>query len=81
MLINLLGLPILAQESPKDTLATHPDDLGGHAGFRGTFPLTGASVPPFAFGGEEVAGTGAGVDDSGLDDDSAVLDQLADVSA
>ncbi len=53
MLINLPGLSVLAQKSSKDTLATHPDDLGGHAGLSGTFPLSGASVPPLAFGGEK----------------------------
>jgi len=81
MLINLPGFSVLAQKSPKDTLATHPDDLGGHAGLGGTLPLTRASVSPFAFGGEKVTRPGAGMDDSGLDNDSAVLDQLADVSA
>ena len=81
MLINLPGLPVLAKKSPEDTLTTHPEDLGGHAGLGGTLPLTGASVPPLAFGGEEVARTGTGVDDGWLDDDSAVLDQLADVGA
>jgi hypothetical protein len=81
VLIDLPGLSILAQKSSKDTLATHPDDLGWHARFGGTLPLTGASVPPFAFGGEKVTRTGAGVDDSRLYDDSAVLDQLADVGA
>ena len=81
MLINLPGFPVFAQKSPEDTLATHPEDLGGHAGLGGTFPLAGASVPPLAFGGEEVARTGAGVNGGRLDDDSAVLDQLADVGA
>jgi len=81
MLINLPGLSVLAQKSPKDTLATHPDDLGGHTGLSSTLPLASASVPPFAFGGKEVARTGTGVNDSWLDDNSAVLDQLADVGA
>jgi len=81
MLINLPSLSVLAQKSPKDTLAAHPEDLGGHAGLGGTFPLTRASVPPLALGGEEVARTGAGVDGGRLDDDSAVFDQLADVGA
>jgi hypothetical protein len=81
MFINLPGFSVFAQESPEDTLATHPEDLGGHTGLGGTLPLTGACVPPLAFGGEEVARTGAGVDDGRLDDDSAILDQLADVGA
>jgi len=81
MLVNLPSFSVLAQQSPEDTLATHPDDLGGHAGLGGTFPLTGASVPPLAFGGEEGARTGAGVNGGRLDDDSAILDQLADVGA
>ena len=38
-------------------------------------------MPPLAFGGEEVARTGARVDGGRLDDDSTVLDQLADVGA
>lgn len=53
MLVNLPGLSVLAQKSPKDTLTTHPDDFGGHTGLSGTLPLTGASVPPLAFGGEK----------------------------
>jgi hypothetical protein len=38
-------------------------------------------VPTLSFGGEEIACAGARVDGRGLDDDTAVFDELLDVGA
>ena len=36
-------------------------------------------MPPLPLGGEQIASTGAGVDDGGLDNDSSILDELLDM--
>jgi len=81
VLVNLASLSVLPQESPQDALAAHPLHLCGHASLGGTLPLTGTSVPTLPLGGKEVPGAGARVDDSGLDDNPTVLDELLDVRA
>ena len=37
---DLLGLSILLEESSKNSLSSHPEDLGRHSGVSGTLSLT-----------------------------------------
>ena len=66
MLVDLASLPVLAQQAAEDTLAPHPEDLGGHAGLGGTLPLSGASVAPLGLGLVGRSHTGARVDHLGV---------------
>jgi len=81
VLVNLLGLPVLAEEPPQDTHTPHPDNLLGHTGVGGTLPLTGARVATLPLGEEAGAGAGPGVHSLGLPDHKAVLDELTDILA
>ena len=56
--IDLLGLSILPQESSKDALSSHPEDLGGHSAFAGSSAFSVSSVVSFALGFEVKSGTG-----------------------
>ena len=79
MFVNLAGFTVFPQEPPENSLSAHPEDLGGHTGLGSTLPLTGAGVAALPFCSEEVAGAGARMDDGGLDDNSAVLDEFFDM--
>jgi hypothetical protein len=81
MFVDLARLSVLAEQTTENPLATHPEDLGGHAGLRGTLALTGTGVAALALGCVKLAGACAGVDDGRLDDNSAVLDELFNVCA
>ena len=65
VLVDLLGVAVLAQKAAKDAQAPHPDDLGGQASLPGTPALTCCGSPAAAqrgeCGGEGVeSGGGAG---------------------
>lgn len=81
MLVDLARLPVLPQQPTQNPLSPHPLDLRGHTGIGGTLPLTGASVATLALRGEEVPSARTRVNGGGLDDDTAVLDELLDVGA
>lgn len=81
MLVNLAGISVLPQQSSEYPLPSHPLDLGRHTSLGSTLSLTGTGVPAFSLGSEEFSCAGTGVDDSGLDDDMAILDELGDVFA
>lgn len=40
VLVNLLAVPVLAQQAPQHTQAADPQQLGGQAGLTGTTALT-----------------------------------------
>lgn len=74
MLIDLSLLPVFPQQSPQDSLASHPEQLGGHTSVPGTLAFTEAHVSSLALGLDEHAMPGTRVDDLRLDDDVTVLD-------
>ena len=79
VLVDLARLAVLAQESAEDTLASHPHDLGGHTGLRGTLAVTLSGTTAGTLGGGGGTGTRSRAADDGLADDLAVTDELADV--
>ena len=76
--VDLALFAVFAEQATEDTLATHPEDGGGHTGFRGTLALTGAGVTTLALGGQSFSGTESGRRDGGLLEDETRLDELAD---
>jgi len=81
MLIYLSSFSVFPEQSPKHSLSPHPQHFGGHPGLGGTLSFTSAGVTALSFGGEEIACAGARVDGGGLDDDTAIFNELLDVGA
>jgi hypothetical protein len=81
VLVDLLGVAVLAEHAAEDAHAAHPEDLLRHAGTGGTTALTVASVAALVLLGLARAGAVARVDDGRLLDDEAILDELLDVLA
>ena len=79
VLIDFSGLSILSQQPSEDSLPSHPLDLGGETSVGGTLSLTGTSVATFSLGGKVGTSACAGVDNSGFNDNSAVLDEFLHV--
>ncbi|BAS85050.1 Os03g0579550, partial [Oryza sativa Japonica Group] len=80
VLVNLLGLTILAQQTPEHTHPPHPQDLGGEPSLPGTPTLTIARVTSLLLGLMGSPCTGPGVNLLGLLDNEPILDQLTDFS-
>ena len=59
LLVDLLLLTVLPQQTPQHTLASHPQDLGGHAGLAGSLALSSAHVATLALGFQVLAHAGA----------------------
>lgn len=79
VLVDLLGLSVLPQESSEHSLASHPEDLLGHTGISGTLSLTVAGVSALPLGLVDSVDSGSRVHvDLSLHDD-AVLEELSDV--
>mmetsp|Transcript_14667 Transcript_14667/g.28208 ORF Transcript_14667/g.28208 Transcript_14667/m.28208 type:complete len:230 (-) Transcript_14667:30-719(-) len=81
MLVNLLRIPVLLQQSAKHSQATHPQDLRRQARFARSLALTVASVAPLAFCLKSLPCASTRVNLGGLADHEAVLHQLTDVLA
>ena len=81
MLVDLARLPVFPQQTAQHPLSPHPQNLGRHTRLRGTLSLTGTRVTALALGGKELLGASSRVDGGGLDDDTAVLDELLYVRA
>src|SRR5689334_13611918 len=81
VLVDLLGLAVLAQQTTEDAHATDPQNLLWHASITRTLPLTNTSVATETLSSETTVDTGAGVDGVGLADDETILNKLADVVA
>ena len=79
MLVDLLLLAVLAQQTAQNAHAANPHHLGGEAGLTSTLALTRAGVATLALLGQTLVGAEAGVDRVGLADDEAILHQLANV--
>ena len=81
VLVDLLGVTVLLQETSQDTGSAHSDDLGGHTGIAGTLTVTGALVTALALFGLVTLYAGARVHGDLATDDEAVFVELADVLA
>ena len=76
MFIDLARLSVFPQQPPQDPLSPHPLHFGGQTSLGSTLSFTGSGVTTFALCGKELACAGAGVNDGGLDDDTALLDEF-----
>ena len=81
VLVDLLLLAVLAQQTAQNAHAANPHDLGGEAGLCGTLALTSASVATLALLGEALVDAEAAVNRVRLANDVAILHELADVLA
>merc|ERR1739848_955872 len=81
VLVNLLGLTVLAEHSAQDAETAHPQHLLRHAGVAGAAALAVARVPTLALGFKATRDAGTGMDLARLYDDEAILNQLTDVLA
>lgn len=52
MLVDLLLLPVLLEETTEDTLTAGPQHLGGHPRLPGALALAGSGVAALALGGQ-----------------------------
>jgi len=81
MLVYLSRLTIFSEQSPKNSLPSHPKDLGRHTSLCGTLPLPNTSVPTLTLSGKEIGRASTRVDCCGLDDDATILDEFLYVRA
>ncbi|GMT04491.1 hypothetical protein PENTCL1PPCAC_26665, partial [Pristionchus entomophagus] len=81
MLVDLLSLSVLLEETTEDAHASHPDHLLGHTSILGSETLTSARVTNLAASLSELAGAVARVHSDGLADDETILHQTTDVLA
>ena len=79
MLVYLSRLTIFSEQPPKNSLSSHPKDLGRHTGLCGTLPLPNTSVPTLALSSKEIGRASTRVDRCGLDDDATILDKFLHV--
>ena len=79
MMINVLGLPVLAQQSPQNTHAADPDGFLWHTSIGTTFPL---AIPPMSALAPcfiSVTYTSTTMYNLGLFDDQFIFDKFSDV--
>jgi len=76
---DLLGFPVLFEESSEDSLPSHPEDLGWHSGVLGSLPLTVAGVSALPLGLVVSSDSGSGVHVHLSPHDEAILIELFDV--
>jgi len=79
VLVDLLGITVLSEESSENSHSADPDDLGGQTGITSTLSLTGTGVSSLSLGEKVLSDSGAGVDHLWLTNDQTILDQLSDV--
>lgn len=79
MLVDFPRLSVLSQQPSQDSLSPHPLHLRRQPRLSRTLPLTRARMSALSFGSMEVACACARVDDRGLDNHAALLDELLDV--
>ena len=58
---DFLGLSVLLEESSKNSLSSHPENLNWHTGVSGTLSLTEASVSSLSLGLMHSLASGSGV--------------------
>lgn len=77
VLVNLLGLAVLAEKATEHALPAHPQNLDGRTRVGRTLPLTVASVATLGLGLHEALVARLGVHRRGLTPNKVVLNQLA----
>ena len=75
--VDLLRLPVLAEQAAEHALATHPEHLEGHTCIHATLALTVPSVTSLGLGSHVSLVTGLGVDGVLLLAGVVGLDELA----
>ena len=60
VLVDLLGVTVLAEQASQNADSAHPQDVGGHTGIAGTLSLTSASVTTYANLAVSTSGVGVG---------------------
>ena len=79
VVINLLGFPVLPQQTTQYSLSPHPDYLLWHSSVRCSFSLPVPAVTTFLLSSQCPQDSGPGVDHLRLPYDQTVLDQLTNV--
>jgi len=79
MLVNLLRLAILAQQTAQNAHSTNPDDLGGETCFAGTTTLTRSGMATLTLGSQSLVHSRTRVNGVRLANDVTILDQFAEV--
>merc|ERR1719402_1412187 len=77
--VDLLGLPVSLEKSPKYSHSSNPQSLLASSGILGTLPLTKATVTTLATGFIISANSRSGVDSNRLFDDKTILDQFSNI--
>jgi len=78
VLVDLLRLPVLLEQTPEHAQATHPQHLGRETSLASSAPLSVSSVTALGLGLGRGTRARARVHDRRLLDDVTVLDRLAD---
>lgn len=81
VLVDLLGVSVLLEESTEDTSSAHSEHLDGHTGLAGTLSVTSALMTTLALLGFVSLNTGAGVHRDLASHDKTILKELSDVLA
>merc|ERR1719331_49864 len=79
VLVDLLGLAVLAEQAAKHALPAHPEDLLGHARLAGAPALADARVAPLPLRLKVLAHASARMDLHGFPNDETIADELPDV--
>jgi len=81
VLVDLLGVSVLLEESTEDTGSAHGEHLDGHTGLAGTLSVTSALMTALALLGLVSLNTGTGVHGDLASHDKTILEELSDVLA
>merc|ERR1712144_9475 len=81
VLVDLLGITVLLEQTTEHAKAAHPDHTLGHASVLVTLTLTSATVAALTLGGQLLAHAVTRVDLGRLLDHKTVLSELANIKA
>jgi len=81
VLVDLLAVTVLLEESTENTGSAHSEDLHGHTGLSGTLSVTSALMATLALLGLVSLYAGARVHGDLASHDKAILEQFSDVLA
>jgi len=81
VLVDLLGVSVLLEESTENASSAHGEHLDGHTSLTGSLSVTSALMTAFALLGLVSLDTGAGVHGHLASHDETILEELSDVLA
>ena len=81
VLVDLLGVSVLLEESTENASSAHSEHLDGHTSLTGSLSVTSALMTAFALLGLVSLDTGAGVHGHLASHDETILEELSDVLA